>query len=238
MIQMRQSKLPAILLTKIDVPRLSVGVVERPRLLALLPQVRAKRLTLIKAAAGFGKTSVGVAWAEHLREAEGRVAWLGLDRDDDVPARLLYYVGHALERACGGLGSTVMDIVAEVSLLPIETAISALINELAEIDDDVFLFLDDYQNITDSTIHDGLTFLLKHASSNFHLVLISRADPPLPLAQLRAQNQLLELDASLLRFDLAETRRFVAQANIGQLNAAQVAMLHSALGPSHSRIGR
>jgi LuxR family maltose regulon positive regulatory protein len=216
-----------ILVTKLEPPRLTPGMLERPRLLGLLPQLRAKQLTLIKAAAGFGKTSAGAAWAERLSETDGRVAWLGLDPDDNVPTRFLYYVGHALQRARPGVGSVMTAMIAEISLLPMETAISALINELAELDDDVFLFLDDYHNITEPAIHEGLTFLLRRASENLHLILISRSDPPLPLVQLRAQNALLEVDASSLRFDLAETRRFLEHEKIDSLSSDQLTMLHS-----------
>ena len=125
-----------LLTTKILPPRIPPESIERPRLFALLPQVRAKQLTVIKAPAGFGETSLAVAWAERLRGMDSRVAWVGLDRDDDVPTRLLYYAAHALRRACDGLGSSVIDMIAEISLLPIETAISTLINELAELDED------------------------------------------------------------------------------------------------------
>jgi LuxR family maltose regulon positive regulatory protein len=217
----------SILVTKIEPPPVAAGLLERPRLLALLPLIRAKQLTLIKAAAGFGKTSAGAAWAERLAEADSRVAWLGLDRDDDVPTRFLYYVGHALQRTHAGIGTSMNAMIAEISLLPIETAISVLINELAELDEDVFLFLDDYHNITEPAIHEGLTFLLRRASANFHLILISRSDPPLPLVRWRAQNTLLEVDASSLRFDLTETRRFLEREKIDWLNAEQMSMLHS-----------
>jgi len=225
--EIRQGAPLPILVTKIQPPGRSSGLLDRPRLLALLPLLRSKQLTVIKAPAGFGKTSVAVAWAERLRELESKVAWLGLDQDDDVPGRLLYYAAYALQRACGGLGSSVIDMIAEISLLPIETGISKLINELAELDDDVFLFLDDYHHITEPAIHEGLSFFLRHAPSNFHLVLASRTDPPLPVARLRAQDQLLEVDASTLRFDLAETRRFLEQGRVGDVNAADVKILHS-----------
>ena len=215
-----------ILVTKIQPPGLSSGLLDRPRLLALLPLVRSKQLTVIKAAAGFGKTSVALAWAECLRGVDSKIAWLSLDEDDDVPGRLLYYVAHALQRACG-LGSTVIDMIAEISLLPVETGIATLINELAELDDDVFLFLDDYHHITEPAIHEGLSYFLRHASSNFHLVLMTRTEPPFPLARLRVQDQLLEVDASALRFDLVETRRFLEQGHVRDLNAADVKVLHS-----------
>src|SRR6202171_4986873 len=182
--EMRQSQPVPILVTKIEPPRSIVGVMDRPRLLALLPLVRTKQLTVIKAPAGFGKTSVALAWAERLREADNRIAWLGLDPDDDVPTRLLYYAAHALKRTGKGLGASAIDMIAQMPLLPIETAISTLINELAELDEDVYFFLDDYDHIAEPAIHNGLSFFLRHASSNFHLVLTLHTD--LPLSQLLA----------------------------------------------------
>jgi LuxR family maltose regulon positive regulatory protein len=224
---MRQSQPIPILVTKIEPPRSIVGVIDRPRLRALVPLLRTKQLTVIKAPPGFGKTSVALAWAERLRATDNTVAWLGLDQDDDVPTRLLYYAAHALQRAGNGLGASAIEMIAQMPLLPLETAISTLINELAELDDDVYLFLDDYHHVTEPTTHDGLSFFLRHASSNFHLVLTTRTDPPLPLAQLRVQNQLLEVNSAALRFDLAETRRFLEQEHAGHLNASDIKSLYS-----------
>jgi LuxR family maltose regulon positive regulatory protein len=216
-----------VLLTKIQPPRSFAGLLDRPRLLALLPLVRSKQLTVVKAPAGFGKTSIAVAWAERLLLEGSLVAWFGLDQDDDEPSRFLYYVAQALRRAREGLGSTAIDMIAETSLLPPGTVTSTLINELAELDDDVYLFLDDYHLIADAAIHEGLTFFLRHASANFHLVLTTRAEPSLPLARLRVQNQLLEVDASALRFDLAETRRFLEQVHGGDLDPSDLKIVYS-----------
>jgi LuxR family transcriptional regulator, maltose regulon positive regulatory protein len=224
---MKPSEPIPVLLTKIQPPRSFAGLLDRPRLLALLPLVRSKQLTVVKAPAGFGKTSIAVAWAERLRLEGGLVAWFGLDQDDDEPSRFLYYVAQALRRAHESLGSTAIDMIEETSLLPPGTVTSTLINELAERDDDVYLFLDDYHLIADAAIHEGLYFLLRHASSNFHLVLTARTEPPLPLARMRVQNQLLEVDATALRFDLAETRRFLEQAQVGGFNPSDLMILHS-----------
>lgn len=217
-----------VLLTKIQPPRSFAGLLDRPRLLSLLPLVRSKQLTVVKAPAGFGKTSIAVAWAGHLRQEERLVAWLGLDPDDNEPSRFVYYVAQALRRAREGLGSTAIDMIAETSLLPPGTVASTLINEIAELDDDVYLFLDDYHLIADAAIHDRVSFFLRHASSNFHLVLTTRTEPPLPLARMRVQNQLLEVDASALRFDLVETRRFLEQEQVGSLSPSDLKILHSA----------
>jgi LuxR family maltose regulon positive regulatory protein len=216
-----------VLLTKIQPPRSFAGLLDRPRLLSLLPLVRSKQLTVVKAPAGFGKTSIAAAWAEHLRQEGSLVAWFGVDQEDDEPSRFVYYVAQALRRAREGLGSTAIDMIAEFSLLPPGTVTSTLINEVAELDDDVFLFLDDYHLIADDAIHESLSFFLRHASSNFHLVLTTRAEPSLPLARLRVQNQLLEVDASALRFDLVETRRFLEQEHVGGLSPSDLTLVHS-----------
>ena len=217
-----------LLTAKILPPRIPAESIDRPRLFALLPLVRKRQLTVIKAPAGFGKSSVALAWAERLRGMDSSVAWLGLDQDDDVPTRLLYCAAHALQHACKGLSSSVIDMIAQLPLLPIETAISTLINDLAELDDDVYLVLENYHHITEPAIHDAMSFFLRHASSNVHLILTTRTDPPLPLAQLRVRNQLLEVDASVLRFDLEETRRFLEQEHIRDLNVSDIKVLHSA----------
>jgi ATP/maltotriose-dependent transcriptional regulator MalT len=104
--------------------------------------------------------------------------------------------------------------------------ISTLINDLAEIDEEVCLFLEDYHWIRDPAIHEAVAFLLRHAPSHFHLVLVTRTEPPLPLAGLRAQNQLLEIDSWALRFDLEETRRFLEHEGLEPLDPAELKLLH------------
>jgi len=221
-------KLPLLLTTKIVAPRVPPGLIDRPRLLRLVEQAQARQLILIRAPAGFGKTSLAIAWAQRLRQSGSRVAWLALDADDDEPARFLHYVVHALRRACNSVGVAALGLTSETFLVPSDTIVTTLINELAEIEDEVCLFLDDYHRITDRAIHDALWFFLSHAPSNFHLIVMTRSAPPLPLAALRAQNQLLEIDSGGLRFDLEETRNFLEHESTVALPTASVNTLHSA----------
>src|SRR6266849_7372564 len=100
---MTRGKLSLLLATKILTPRIPPGLIDRPRLLGLVAQAQAKQLIVIKAPAGFGKTSLAVAWTERLRQSGNRVAWLALEVDDDEPARFLHYVAHALRRACNSV---------------------------------------------------------------------------------------------------------------------------------------
>lgn len=220
-------KLPPILATKLMPPRRAPGLIRRERLLALIDQVQAKGLTVIRAAAGFGKTSLAGAWAGELQRAGHCVAWLSLDADDDEPTRFLFHVAHVLRRACSGLGAPAIGLLQEIFLARPKTIVVTLINDLTEIDDEVYLVLDDYHVVTHRGIHDGMAFLLRNAPSNFHLVVATRTEPPLPLGRMRAQNQVLEVDGSALRFDLAETRDFLEQGGLGRIDPSDLKTFHT-----------
>ena len=155
-----------------------------------------KRLSVVKAPAGFGKTSLAAAWVERLLQSGNLVAWFSIDANDNQPTQFLFYVSHALKRARDGVGSPAIDLILETSLISPPAIVSTLINGLAEIDEEVYLFLEDYHCVSDPAIHDAVAFLLRHAPSNLHVVLATRTEPPLPLAALRAQNQLLEIDVA------------------------------------------
>ncbi|ANB72183.1 hypothetical protein AYM40_07250 [Paraburkholderia phytofirmans OLGA172] len=114
----------------------------------------------------------------------------------------------------------------ETSLVPAQAVISTLINELAEIEDKVYLVLGDYRLINLPAIHDAMSFLLAHAPSSFHVVVGTHADPALPLVRLRAHNELLEIDASTLRFDFDQTQRFLDHECAGKLAYPGVKTLH------------
>ena len=182
---------------------------------------------MIKAGPGFGKTSLAVAWAERLQQSGKSVAWLALDADDDEPTQFLFYVSHALGRANDGVGKAALDFISDVSLVPFNTIVSTWINDLADIDDDVYLFLDNYHWITDHDIHNAISYLLRYAPTQFHLVLTTTGEPSLPLGRLRAHNQLLEIDTAALRFDADETYRFLEQENIGGLDPSGVRLLNA-----------
>ena len=214
------------LATKVVPPR-SLGMIDRPRLLAMASQLPAKRLAVIKAPSGFGKTSLAASWLERLHRDGSSVAWLTIDSEDDEPPRFLFYVMQAMQRVARGVGADSLDLIEESFLISPQAILSALINDLTDLDDEVYLFLEDYHWITDPKIHDAVTFFLRHAPSQTHVVLTTRTEPPLPLASLRANNELLEIDASALRFDLQETRAFLEHEKPGSLDFADVKLLHS-----------
>jgi LuxR family maltose regulon positive regulatory protein len=215
---------PPFLTTKI-VPARPLGLVARPRLLAFLSELPTKRLGVIKAPAGFGKTSLAAAWAEQLEQSGHSVAWLTVDSDDDEATRFLFYVSQALQHACQGAGTGAIELILENNLIDPPTILSTLINDLAEVDDEVYLFLEDYHWLSEPRIHQSVAYFLKHAPSHFHVVMTTRTEPPLPLATLRAQNKLLEIDAAGLRFDLEETEAFLERTKPGVLESADVQLL-------------
>src|SRR5271165_6712641 len=136
--QMITDKHPRLLVTKILPPRLTPGLIDRPRLLTLINQVQMKRLTVIKAAAGFGKTCLAVAWAERLQQSGNSVAWLSLDDDDDEPSRFLFNVAQVLQKVCAGVGEPALGLIHEIFLLRPQTIVSILINSLADVDEEVY----------------------------------------------------------------------------------------------------
>jgi LuxR family transcriptional regulator, maltose regulon positive regulatory protein len=207
------------------VPARFKGLVARPRLLAILSELPAKRLGVIKAPAGFGKSSLAATWAERLEQSGSSVGWLTIDSDDDEATRFLFYVSQALHHACPDVGAGAIGLILENNLIDPTAILSSLINDLAEIEDDVYLFLEDYHWLNASRIHQTVAYFLKHAPSHCHVVLTTRTEPPLPLATLRAQNQLIEIDAMALRFDLQETQAFVDSTKPGVLELPDVQLL-------------
>ena len=224
--RLREGK-PQLLATKILQPRAATGLIERQRLSALAVQVPEKQLTIVKAGAGFGKTSLALSWAQLLEEKGHRVAWFSVDAEDNEPTHFLFYFAHALRHACAELGSEVIDLISEGPLSLPQTIASTLINDLTNVDDEVVLFLDDYHLLTDPEVHKVMSFFIKRAPCNFHLVLTTRSTPDLALTKIRAQNQLLELDELALRFTLDETLEFLDRAGLNQLEMRDVRALHA-----------
>jgi LuxR family maltose regulon positive regulatory protein len=201
------------------------GLVARPRLFTILSELPAKRLAVIKAPAGFGKTSLAAAWAAKLKQSGNCVGWLTIDSDDDEATRFLFYVSHALHNACPDVGAAAIGLILESNLIDPTAILSSLINDLAEIEDDVYLFLEDYHWLSASRIHQTVAYFLKHAPSHCHVVLATRTEPPLPLATLRAQNQLIEIDSAALRFDMQETQAFLDSTKPGVLELPDIQLL-------------
>lgn len=213
--------------TKLIVPRIAQGVIDRPRLLRLVSTAQSARLIAVTAPAGFGKTTFAAAWVAQLRTRGSRTAWLTVDPEDDEPARFLHGVACALCRAVDGLDPSAMGLDARTPPVAPHAVVAALTDQLMEIDGEIYLVLDDFHGLTDPAIYDAVSLLVAQAPPNFHLALTTRQRLPLPLARLRANDALLEIDAAALRFDADETRRFLDHACERRLAPAVISRLYA-----------
>jgi LuxR family maltose regulon positive regulatory protein len=216
-----------LIATKTLPPKARRTLIERGRLAALVDEIEARLLTLVKAPGGFGKTTLAQSWGEALRQRGNLVAWLSLDPDDDEPQRFLHYVCHALHRAHPDMGTASMATFSHSALGDPAQVLTLLIDEIIGCGEEVFLILDDFQCVTLPAIHELLSFLLRYAPSNLHLVVLSRDDTPLALAALRVRSQLLEIDAAQLRFTADETQEFFNRANDAGLTPEDSRRIHS-----------
>ncbi|MBV8106933.1 MAG: AAA family ATPase [Hyphomicrobiales bacterium] len=205
------------------------GQIARSRLAAARDAAVRARLVTLTAPGGYGKTSLAAEWVAHWREQGFLCAWLSLEHDDDVPARFLVCLAHAL-RALGSVGEAAEALLAGAALSAPRAVVSLLIDDLDQIEGDFFLVLDDYQWIADAAIHDAIAFLLLHGPVGLHVVIASRSRPELPLARLRALGQWLELDVADLRFDEDETRRLLVAVSPSRPTASQIESLHARTG--------
>ena len=216
-----------LLETKLYHPRLRRALVARPHLRERLDRGAAGTLTLVAAPPGFGKTTLLAEWLAAPPGEARHVAWLSLDPGDNRPAAFWAYLIAALRAAAPGVGAGALALLESPQPPPIEAILAALLNELATLPRDVILVLDDYHAIDAPEIHAGLAFLLDHLPATLHLVIAGRADPPLPLARLRARGELAEIRAADLRFAPEEAAAFLNGAMGLALAAADVATLEA-----------
>ncbi|TAK36417.1 MAG: hypothetical protein EPO21_03080 [Chloroflexota bacterium] len=197
-----------LLATKLSPPLSRPELVIRPRLFDCLLKGLQGKLTVLSAPAGFGKTTLLGQWSLY---SQYPVAWVSLDPADNDPIRFWAYLIAALQTLHPGLGDTALTLLRSSQRSHPQSFLTVLVNEVATVPDEIVLILDDYQVIKDQTIHDGLSFLLDHLPPRLHLVIATRADPPLPLARLRGRDQLTELKSADLSFTSDETATFLNQ---------------------------
>jgi LuxR family maltose regulon positive regulatory protein len=219
-----------LLRTKLYVPPARPELVSRPRLIERLDEgLRlGRQLTLISAPAGFGKTTLLSEW---IAGCDRSVAWLSLDKEDNDLARFLAYWVGALQTIPSfgeaGIGESALAMLQSPQPLAVEAIGTALINDIASIPAAFILVLDDYHLVQAQPIHDALTFSLDHLPPSMHLVVATRADPPLPIARLRGQGQLTELRQTDLCFTIEEAAGFLNHVMGLGLSAEDVAALES-----------
>ncbi len=197
-----------LLRTKLYIPPTRPGLVSRRRLFDRLEAGSHRKLALISAPAGFGKTTLVAEWAcGSARE----VAWLSLDEGDNDPVQFLQYLCAALQQVDGSIGQTLLPILRSPQFPPPQNLITTLVNDLSALDVALTLVLDDYHFVTSPVVHEMVRFLLEHQPPTVHLVLSTREDPPLPLVRMRARGQLTEVRERDLRFTPGEAARFLQQ---------------------------
>jgi LuxR family maltose regulon positive regulatory protein len=211
-----------LLATKLYIPPLRPSLVPRPRLIEPLKAGLDRKLVLVSAPAGFGKTTLLSEW---LAAAGEPTAWLSLDGEDNDPARFLAYLLAALRQIDPSLGETFQLMLQAPQPLPPESLLTSLINDLAALPGPCIVVLDDYHLIQTLTIHHQLAFLLEHLPPQVHLVIATREDPPLPLARLRARDQIVDVRQSDLTFTEEETADFLRQVMGLDLSPADIATL-------------
>lgn len=239
-----------ILATKLSLPALRGALVARPRLTARIGEALGvvagalpgpmttklgspapRRLTLIVAPAGFGKSTLISEWCV-VRAREERpapVAYLSLDPGDNDPTRFLTYVIAALQTVVPHVGEGALTLLRSPQPAPREAVLTVLLNDLAALPvaEPIAVVLDDYHLITEGAVHESVAFLLDHLPPTAHFVIVSRADPPLPLARLRGRGQMTELRGADLRCSGEEAGAFLNEVMELGLPAESVAALEA-----------
>lgn len=224
--------------TKYCVPPQRAAWVPRPRLIARLDAGLERKLILVSAPAGFGKTTLLCEWIRHVRslespQARADFAWLSLDEGDNDASRFLSYLARALQPIHPSIAETELADLRAVQPPAIPGFLNRLINALDERQQAapdgsrLVLVLDDYHLITAEPVHRCLVYLLDHLPARMHLVVAARADPPLSLARLRARGQVLELRAAELRFSREETCEFLNRIMGLSLSEGDIAALET-----------
>ncbi len=214
-----------LLSTKLHTPRLRAQLISRPQLTEHLQAGIQGSLTLISAPAGFGKTTLLAQWREALRIP---VAWLSLETQDNEPVRFFSYLVAALQTLDPGIGTSALELLQTPQPAALETVLTLLTNDLSSRQtEDFALVLDDYHLITAEPIHRCVTSLVEHLPPRMHLVLATRADPPLPLARLRAGGRLSEVRTADLRFATEETSAFLQSVMRLELSPQEIDLVQS-----------
>ena len=213
----------SLLETKLNVPRRPRDLVDRSRLIDRMDLGAEAKLVLISAPAGSGKTTLLAAWAAGRRD-DTFLAWYSVDPTDNEPLTFWTHVLAAFDDAAPGVSERPLALLYDAQV-PTDSMLTALVNELNEVDSEVWLVLDDLHVIDAPAIRSGLEFLLEHLSPNVHLVIATRSDPALPLARLRARGELIEIRAADLRFTVDEAHAYLNEQMALSLTAHDVGTL-------------
>lgn len=213
-----------LLATKLHVPAIGAQLVHRAALLDALSAGRRRKLTLLSAPAGWGKTTLLAQWALGASEDQ-RFAWLSLDPSDNDPVWFWMYVVAALQKVSPGVGIRAVELLV-MGADPVQVVLPTLLNDLDTIANPIVLILDDYHLVVNRTVHEQLAFVISRMPANLHLVLATRSDPMLPLGRLRASGDLAEMRSDDLRFGASEARHLLNDVLGLGLPHADIELLH------------
>ena len=213
-----------ILSTKLSIPPLRHRLVRRPRLFQKLNQGLECGLVLVCAPAGYGKSTLLSAW---LSLVEVYSSWLTLDEGDNDPPRFMAYLLAALTEIFPSITEALESTQLFRNQPDVELLLTPLINHLAQQKRPFYLVLDDFHLIQDQTVLQVVYFLLENRPPSLHLVIATRADPPLPLANMRARSEILELRLADLRFNIIEASEFLKRTMGIQITPMDVEVITS-----------
>jgi LuxR family maltose regulon positive regulatory protein len=224
---------PPILKTKLHIPHRRPDMVPRSLLIEQLNERIQRKLTLITAPAGYGKTNLASEWMHSLQSksaeasSDYRITWLSLEEADSEPIHFLSYVIAALQQVTPETGVGALRLFEMAQSPPINAVLNELINDIAGLDFHIMLVLDDYHVISHPEIHEALGYLVDHQPHQMHLVITSREDPPLPLPRLRARGEMAEIRMHDLRFSLYETSQFLSHSMKLDLESEVISVLEA-----------
>jgi len=213
-----------LLETKLYIPTPPQALVQRLRLIERLNEGMKGKLVLISAPAGFGKTTLLSDW---IQQSKMPVAWFSVDKGNNDPVHFLNYIIAGLQTVDSSIGKAARNLMKSLQLLPIQSILINIINDVVSIKEDFILVLDDYHLVDTQQVHNLITFLLDQLPQQMHLIIATRSDPPLPLSRFRSQNQLIEIRAADLIFTTDETSLFLNEKLSLGLSENDIALLES-----------
>jgi len=200
----------SLIATKIMVPPARPQLVARQRLFEMMEDAASHPLTLISAAAGFGKTTLITTWLSETGRLS-RAAWFSVDQDDSDPVQFAYYLTAALQTVEPRVGRAPISLLGSPRMPVLKDLMSLLFNEVAAAQNTVVLVLDDYHNVSGSDIDAALAFLIDRMPENLRVIVSTREQLKIPLARWRSLQRVVEMESDDLRFSYDEAVLFFRQ---------------------------
>ncbi|MET9029558.1 protein kinase [Nocardia sp. NPDC004168] len=219
---------PPTAVTKFWPPTPTREPIPRPRLLDILRAGGRRRLAVIHAPAGFGKSTLAAQWRAELSEGDTAVAWIGIDRDDDNEIWLLAHLIQAIRRVHPDVGAGLDQVLEERPADAAAFVIPTLIDEIHAAGRTVVVIVEDWQRITDAGAHRAMEALLDNCCHHLRFVVTSREQSGLPTSRMRVHDELVEIGSAALRLNEAETRQILVERNGFDLTPEQVTEIHTA----------